>query len=68
MPAAAHGPTVAVESNPAEMVGTALVAITPAVSQFVVFFGTLVFFLATNFDAAAEADRRRSSRATRGCA
>jgi hypothetical protein len=34
--------------NPAEMVGTALVAITPAVSQFVLFFGTLVFFLATN--------------------
>ena len=30
------------------MVGTALVAITPAVSQFVLFFGTLVFFLATN--------------------
>ena len=48
MPSAAHGPTVAVESNPAELVGTALVAITPAVSQFVLFFGTLVFFLATN--------------------
>jgi predicted PurR-regulated permease PerM len=48
MPAASHGPTVAVESNPAELVGAALVAITPAVSQFVVFFGTLVFFLATN--------------------
>ena len=48
MPAASHGPTVAVRSTPAEMVGTALVAITPAVSQFVLFFGTLVFFLATN--------------------
>jgi len=48
MPSAAHGPTVAVESNPAELVGTALVAITPAVSQFVLFFGTLVFFLTTN--------------------
>jgi predicted PurR-regulated permease PerM len=39
---------VSVEANPAEMVGTALIAITPAVSQFVVFFGTLIFFLATN--------------------
>jgi len=45
---AAGGQTVSVESNPAEMVGTALIAITPAVSQFVVFFGTLIFFLATN--------------------
>jgi predicted PurR-regulated permease PerM len=44
----AGGPTVSVESNPAEIVGTALIAITPAVSQFVVFFGTLIFFLATN--------------------
>ena len=48
LPAASRGPTVAVESNAAEMVGAALVAITPAVSQFVLFFGTLVFFLATN--------------------
>jgi predicted PurR-regulated permease PerM len=48
IPAASHGPTVAIESNPAEMVGLALVTITPAVSQFVLFFGTLVFFLATN--------------------
>jgi predicted PurR-regulated permease PerM len=48
MPPAASGPTVAVESNPAEIVGAALLAITPAVSQFVLFFGTLVFFLATN--------------------
>jgi predicted PurR-regulated permease PerM len=45
---AAGGQTVSVEANPAEMVGTALIAITPAVSQFVVFFGTLIFFLATN--------------------
>lgn len=45
---AATGQTVSVESNPAEMVGVALVAITPAISQFVVFFGTLIFFLATN--------------------
>lgn len=50
MPAAASGPTVSVESNPAEMVGTALIAITPAVSQFVVFFGTLIFFLITNIE------------------
>jgi predicted PurR-regulated permease PerM len=48
MPPAGGGQTVAVESNPAEMVGAALVVITPAVSQFVVFFGTLVFFLATS--------------------
>jgi predicted PurR-regulated permease PerM len=45
---AAGGQTVSVESNPAEMVGSVLVLVTPAVSQFVVFFGTLVFFLATN--------------------
>ena len=48
MPAAPHGPTVAVESNPAEIVGAVLLAVTPAVSQFVVFFGTLIFFLITN--------------------
>jgi predicted PurR-regulated permease PerM len=48
MPAAGSAPTVAVESNPAEMVGAVLVAVTPAVSQFVLFFGTLVFFLATH--------------------
>ena len=48
MPSASHGPTVAMESNPAEVVGQALVIITPAVSQFAVFFGTLIFFLATN--------------------
>ena len=44
----ASTPTVAVESNTAEMVGTALVAITPAVSQFILFFGTLIFFLISN--------------------
>jgi predicted PurR-regulated permease PerM len=48
MPAASGGQTVSVEANPAEIVGTALVAITPAVSQFAVFFGTLIFFLATS--------------------
>jgi predicted PurR-regulated permease PerM len=48
MPAAASGPTVAVEQNPAEMVGAALIVITPAVSQFVVFIATLIFFLATS--------------------
>src|SRR5206468_3307278 len=48
MPASASGPTVAVEQNPAEMVGAALVVITPAVSQFVVFIATLIFFLATS--------------------
>src|SRR5262245_14475898 len=48
MPSSGAGPTVAVESNPAEIVSAILVVITPAVSQFVVFFGTLVFFLATS--------------------
>jgi predicted PurR-regulated permease PerM len=48
MPAAAGGQTVSLEANPAEMVGAVLLVITPAVSQFVVFFGTLVFFLATS--------------------
>lgn len=48
MPPAAHGPTVSVESNPAELVAAVLLAVTPAVSQFVVFFGTLIFFLITN--------------------
>jgi predicted PurR-regulated permease PerM len=48
MPPPPSGQTVSVEANPAEMVGTALIAITPAVSQFVLFFGTLIFFLATN--------------------
>ena len=47
-PGAGTGQTVSVEANPAEMVGTVLIAITPAVTQFVLFFGTLVFFLATS--------------------
>ncbi len=45
MPAAAPGSTVSVESNPAELVGAVVAAVTPAVGQFVVFFGTLIFFL-----------------------
>ena len=45
MPAGATGPTVAVESSPAELVGTVVGAVTPAVGQFVVFFGTMIFFL-----------------------
>jgi len=48
MPATGGGQSVSVEANPAEVVGTVLIAITPAVSQFVLFFGTLIFFLATN--------------------
>ena len=48
VPAAGHGPTVAVDRNPAEIVGAVLLAVTPAVGQFVVFFGTLIFFLITN--------------------
>jgi len=48
MPAATTGQTVSVEANAAEIVGAALAAITPAVGQFIVFFGTMVFFLATN--------------------
>ncbi len=47
MPAAGAS-TVAVETNAAEMVGAALLVITPAVGQFVLFFGTLIFFLATS--------------------
>lgn len=48
MPAAAQGPTVAIESNPAEIAGQMLGVITPALSEFVVFVGTLIFFLSTN--------------------
>lgn len=48
MPEAGSGQTVSVASNPAEMVGTVLLAVTPAVSQFIIFFGTLIFFLITN--------------------
>ena len=48
MPGGAGGQTVSVEANPAEMVGTVVLAVTPAIGQFVVFFGTLIFFLITN--------------------
>ena len=48
MPQAATGPTVAVESSTAELVGTVVAAVTPAVGQFVVFFGTMIFFLISN--------------------
>jgi predicted PurR-regulated permease PerM len=48
MPAASGAPTVSVATNPAEVVGTVLLTVTPAVSEFVVFFGALVFFLCTN--------------------
>ena len=48
MPSGPQGQTVAVEQNPAEMVGAALLVITPALGQFVVFFGTMIFFLAAN--------------------
>jgi predicted PurR-regulated permease PerM len=47
-PAGPSGPTVSVESNPAEMVAGLVAVVTPAVSEFVLFFGTMVFFLATN--------------------
>jgi predicted PurR-regulated permease PerM len=50
MPAGANEQTVSVESNPAEMVGTVVLAVTPAVGQFVVFFGTLIFFLISNVE------------------
>jgi predicted PurR-regulated permease PerM len=50
MPPAATGPTVAVEASPAELVGTVVAAVTPAVGQFVVFFGTLIFFLISHID------------------
>jgi predicted PurR-regulated permease PerM len=50
MPTAATSPTVAVESNPAELVGAVIAAVTPAVGQFVVFFGTLIFFLISNIE------------------
>jgi len=48
MPGGPKAPTVSVATNPAEMVGTVLLTITPAVSEFIVFFGALVFFLCTN--------------------
>jgi predicted PurR-regulated permease PerM len=40
--------TVSVETTTTEFVGQALGVITPAISQFVVFFGTLLFFLVTS--------------------
>jgi len=40
--------SIAVETPPTEFLSTALGLITPAISQFVVFFGTLLFFLVTN--------------------
>jgi predicted PurR-regulated permease PerM len=39
---------IAVETTPTEFLGAALGVITPAISQFVVFFGTLLFFLVTS--------------------
>src|SRR3954471_18386571 len=47
-PAGASAPTVAVETNTAEVVSTVVLAVTPAIGEFVVFFGTLIFFLSTN--------------------
>jgi predicted PurR-regulated permease PerM len=40
--------SIAVETNPTEFLGAALGVITPAISEFVVFFGTLLFFLAAS--------------------
>src|SRR5437588_5402541 len=40
MPAAPHGPTVSVEANPAELVGTVLLAVTPSVMNFLVCCGS----------------------------
>jgi predicted PurR-regulated permease PerM len=40
--------SIAVETTPTEFLGAALGVITPALSQFVVFFGTLLFFLVTS--------------------
>ena len=61
MPAAAHADRPS-RSNPIRprWSAPALIVITPAVSQFVVFFGTLIFFLATNVDAAAASWSSRS--------
>ena len=42
------GTSIAVETNTTEFLGQALGVITPAISQFVVFFGTLLFFLVTS--------------------
>lgn len=40
--------SIAVETPTTEVLGQALGVITPAISQFVVFFGTLLFFLVTS--------------------
>lgn len=40
--------SIAVEAPATEVLGAALGVITPAISQFVVFFGTLLFFLVTS--------------------
>ena len=40
--------SISVETTPTEFLGAALGVITPAISEFVVFFGTLLFFLATS--------------------
>ena len=41
-------PSIAVETTPTEFLGAVLGVITPALGQFVVFFGTLLFFLVTS--------------------
>jgi predicted PurR-regulated permease PerM len=38
-------PTVAVEKDATDILGQVLLVLTPAVSQFLIFFGTLLFFL-----------------------
>jgi predicted PurR-regulated permease PerM len=48
MPGPPAGQTVSVEQNTAEVVGAVLMVVTPAVSEFAVFFGTVIFFLATS--------------------
>ena len=68
MPAAATGQTVSVEANPAEIVGTALAAITPAVGQFVRVLRHAGVLSRHQRAAAAASWSSRSSRATRGCA
>jgi predicted PurR-regulated permease PerM len=40
--------SISVETTPTEYLGAALGVITPAIGQFVVFFGTLLFFLVTS--------------------
>jgi predicted PurR-regulated permease PerM len=38
-------PTVSVEKDTTDLIGQVLVVLTPAVTQFIIFFGTLLFFL-----------------------